>query len=72
MELGIKCYNPNCTAPLGIFFWRSAPEGVLAEPFEPGANSFIVKCPFCNMDNAVWVKKVRLEKVGFGVPLAPE
>lgn len=71
MEYRIQCYNPTCTAPQGIFLWRSAPEGVLAVPFEKGANSFIVRCPYCNKENAVWVKKVNLEKEGLGVPLAP-
>lgn len=61
----IKCVNPNCTAPDGVFSWdeRAHVEGGggLAEPGDVGAVSFIAECPHCGTENKIWLKKVKEE-----------
>jgi hypothetical protein len=57
----IKCINPKCTAPQGKFPWddRAHADGDPAQPGEPGAVAFILECPYCGIENKVWLKKVK-------------
>ena len=57
----VKCINPKCTAPQGKFNWddRAQAEGGPAKPGEIGAISFLVDCPFCGIENKVWLFKAK-------------
>lgn len=59
----IKCINPKCTAPEGKFPWDDGAhaKGGPAKPGEPGAISFLADCPYCGIENKVWLRKVKLE-----------
>ena len=57
----IKCINSKCTAPEGKFTWddRAHAEGGPAQPGESDAVAFIVECPYCGIENKVWLRKVK-------------
>ncbi len=63
----IKCANPHCTAPDGVFSWdeRAHVEGGggLAEPGEEGAVSFVAECPYCGYENKIWLSRVKKNDV---------
>ncbi len=53
----VKCANPKCTAPDGVFYWERKTGYEEAKTGEPGAVSFIVECSFCGTRNKVWLKR---------------
>lgn len=55
----IKCINPKCTAPSGIFEFDDSKIGAAgpASLNEPSAMRYIINCPFCNTKNMVWLKR---------------
>jgi len=61
----IKCVNPHCTAPEGKFLWdeNAHLKGNFkpAKPDDPEAISFVSECPFCEIDNKVWLSLVTNE-----------
>lgn len=63
----IKCVNPRCTSPNGVFPWdeRAHVEGGggLAEPGEADAVSFVAECPYCGRENKIWLSRVKKEDV---------
>lgn len=66
LMLRVKCINPNCTAPEGKFTWDERAHvnryGGVAQPDEPEALSFLVDCPYCGIENKVWLKKVKRDE----------
>jgi hypothetical protein len=60
--LKIKCCNPDCSAPDGIFTWNERShllaEGRLAQEGDDGALSFVVQCKYCGTKNKIYVTKL--------------
>jgi hypothetical protein len=64
----IQCANTKC--PLNnsslpkTFEWNETeqlePGGQIVEPNTPGANSLMIKCPFCEANNIIWVTKLKI------------
>lgn len=57
--LHIKCVNPNCTAPFGIFEFDDEAVGAAGPsgPSMPLAQRYVISCPYCGAKNMVWLKR---------------
>lgn len=60
----IKCTNPDCTAPRGIFFFDEKATGTAgpSRQGEPNALDYAIECPFCGTLNRVWLKNPNMTK----------
>ncbi len=69
--LKILCCNERCTASDRIFQWDEQPhlqsDGKLARKGDPGAVSFVERCPFCGTRNKFYVTKVQEKTVIRGI-----
>lgn len=59
----IKCVNPECTAPDGIFeFDMVGARAIrLAKPREIGSEALIIRCQFCDTLNKVYLIREKQE-----------
>ena len=57
--IGIKCINPKCTAPDGVFVFDETSIGAsgISEKGKPGAFLYIIECPYCGTENMVWLNR---------------
>jgi hypothetical protein len=55
----IKCINPKCTAPDGIFEFDDSKIGAAGPsgPEAPSAMRYVIDCPYCGTKNMVWLKR---------------
>jgi hypothetical protein len=53
----IRCINPYCTAPDGIFVFDEKAVGTAgpSKKGEQNAQRYAVECPFCGTLNMVWL-----------------
>ena len=57
--ISVKCRNPECTAPSGVFefdevsFGAIGPGTTYATDKDRNVKPFIIECPFCHSDNLV-------------------
>ena len=54
----IRCINPHCTAPDGIFEFDEKATGTAGPsgPKGPNALDYAIECPYCGTLNMVWLK----------------
>jgi hypothetical protein len=61
----IKCINPKCTAPEGIFSVNDEdylePSGRFVRSGTPEAVDIIIRCPECGAENKVWAIGLKAE-----------
>ena len=55
----IKCINPNCTAPDGIFEFDEVSVGATGPSSygAPSAMRYVINCPYCGTKNIVWLEQ---------------
>ncbi|MGZ4846426.1 MAG: hypothetical protein ACXV3D_00325 [Halobacteriota archaeon] len=64
----VRCINPKCTAPEGIFTLDKEeylePDGQFVKPGTPGAVDIVVQCTECGAENKVSATKVKRDVHG--------
>ncbi len=55
----IKCINPNCTAPDGVFEFDDEAIGAAGPsgPKGPSGMRYVIDCPYCGTQNMIWLKR---------------